>query len=81
MVGTRRHDTPGLVPFHPEPARATQGRAATREYQRLRDAGMRFHSPPLDAGPTRCCYGRDPDGNVVELLEFTRPDDPLRLGS
>jgi hypothetical protein len=32
------------------------------------------------AGPTRCCYGCDPDGNVVELLEFTRPDDPLRLG-
>jgi len=49
------------------------------EYQRLRNAGMRFHSPPLDAGPTRCCYGRDPDGNVIELLEFTRPDDPLRL--
>ena len=75
MDGTPGHDTLCPVLHHLEPARVIDG-----EYQRLRDAGMRFHSPPLDAGPTRCCYGRDPDGNVVELLEFTRPDDPLHLG-
>ena len=40
------------------------------EYDRLRSAGMRFHCPPQDApGIGRATYGRDPDGNIVELLE------------
>jgi len=30
---------------------------------------MRFHCPPQDVGDLRATYGRDPDGNVVELLE------------
>ena len=48
-------------------------------YERLRDAGVRFHCPVLDmeAG-IRATYGRDPDGNVFELLELdpsaARPD-------
>lgn len=42
------------------------------EYARLTAAGMRFHTEPKDAGdrPFRATYGRDPDGNVVELLEI-----------
>lgn len=42
------------------------------EYERLRAAGMVFHCPPQMAGTgLRATYGRDPDGNVVELLEAT----------
>jgi len=41
------------------------------EYKRLNNAGMTFHaSPPEAQGPMRAIYGRDPDGNVVELLEI-----------
>jgi catechol 2,3-dioxygenase-like lactoylglutathione lyase family enzyme len=39
------------------------------EYERLRAAGMSFHCPPQGLGALRATYGRDPDGNVVELLE------------
>lgn len=45
------------------------------EYERLREAGMRFHSPPYppaeQTGPgrARVVYGRDPDGNVIELIQ------------
>ena len=40
------------------------------EYTRLTAAGMRFHCPPQAVGEEiRATYGRDPDGNVVELLE------------
>lgn len=42
------------------------------EYERLSSAGMPFHAAPLKAGdrPLRATYGRDPDGNVVELLQI-----------
>ncbi len=43
------------------------------EYQRLKQAGMLFHCPPQDMGASRVTYGRDPDGNVIELLESTEP--------
>ena len=39
------------------------------EYNRLKNAGMRFHCPPQTVGDLRATYGRDPDGNVIELLE------------
>lgn len=40
------------------------------EYARLTAAGMVFHCPPQSVGDSlRVTYGRDPDGNVVELLE------------
>ncbi|MCP5027761.1 MAG: VOC family protein [Actinomycetia bacterium] len=42
------------------------------EYQRLSAAGMVFHCEPMAAGPgARATYGRDPDGNVIELLELS----------
>ena len=41
------------------------------EYERLRRAGMSFHCPPIQLGSrAKATYGRDPDGNVVELLEY-----------
>ncbi len=48
-----------------------------KEYERLSAAGMRFHCAPVQNGDARMTYGRDPDGNVIELLEFLNPDDPL----
>jgi len=41
------------------------------EYKRLLTAGMKFHSAPLAQESGYVIYGRDPDGNVVELIEFT----------
>jgi len=40
------------------------------EYERLVSSGMVFHCPPQNLGPTKVTYGRDPDGNVVELMEM-----------
>lgn len=47
------------------------------EYRRLSAAGVRFHSEPQDFGSFRATYGRDPDGNVFELLEVTAADSPM----
>lgn len=44
----------------------------TFEYERLTIAGMQFHSTPRDIGDGPFAYGRDPDGNVVELWEANR---------
>jgi catechol 2,3-dioxygenase-like lactoylglutathione lyase family enzyme len=41
-------------------------------YERLLAAGVPFHSPPQDLFPgVRTCYGRDPDGNVVEIQQLS----------
>lgn len=39
-------------------------------YQRLLDAGIRFHAPPQNFGGVKATYGRDPDGNVFEIQEI-----------
>ena len=50
------------------------------EHKRLSTAGMRFLSPPVDAGMgLKAVYGRDPDGNVVELLEVEGKDNPFAI--
>jgi catechol 2,3-dioxygenase-like lactoylglutathione lyase family enzyme len=49
------------------------------EYARLHAAGMVFHCPPQGNGALRATYGRDPDGNVVELLEVKDATSPVRL--
>ena len=41
------------------------------EYQRLKAAGMQFNTEPMAQDGSSMVYGRDPDGNVVELIEFT----------
>ena len=46
------------------------------EYQRLKEAGMTFHCPPGER--MRAIYGRDPDGNVVELMEVAE-SSPMAL--
>jgi glyoxylase I family protein len=51
------------------------------EFERLSAAGMRFHGRPIDRPPgvLRAAYGRDPDGNVIELVEVMTPDHPFVL--
>jgi catechol 2,3-dioxygenase-like lactoylglutathione lyase family enzyme len=47
------------------------------EFERLSAAGMFFHCPPQTGDGASFVYGRDPDGNAIELIEFASPDDPL----
>ncbi|WP_136162159.1 VOC family protein [Sphingomonas flavalba] len=50
---------------------------AQAEYERLSALGMEFHCPPGGAGTMLATYGRDCDGNVVELLQTITPDHPF----
>jgi catechol 2,3-dioxygenase-like lactoylglutathione lyase family enzyme len=38
-------------------------------YARLLEVGATFHCPPQRVGHSAATYGRDPDGNVFELLQ------------
>jgi glyoxylase I family protein len=55
------------------------------EFDRLRDAGMTFHGPPVAlGGGSAAIYGRDPWGNIIELYEIVGPHtipgtDPVAL--
>ena len=54
------------------------------EYERLSAGGMAFHCPPPPAatsgpGAQRSTYGRDPDGNVIELQELLDPHHRLSI--
>jgi catechol 2,3-dioxygenase-like lactoylglutathione lyase family enzyme len=43
-------------------------------YARLKAAGVVFHCAPIEfAGCATATYARDPDGNVIELLEAIAP--------
>lgn len=45
------------------------------EYQRLMASGMIFHCAPTTfSGEGKATYGRDPDGNVIELYEAEKSD-------
>lgn len=50
-------------------------------YKRLKAAGMRFHAPPQPiGGGSRGTYGRDPDGNIIEIIEIPNiPGHPLSI--
>jgi catechol 2,3-dioxygenase-like lactoylglutathione lyase family enzyme len=47
------------------------------EDERLSKAGMTFHAPPtaVEDGKIRTVYGRDPDGNILELQELAPSHD------
>lgn len=45
-----------------------------QEYERLKSAGVKFHCPPQAFGKMLATYARDPDGNVIELLEIPDSD-------
>jgi len=40
------------------------------EFERLHRAGVPFLSDPVPQSYVKVCYGRDPDGNLFELIEF-----------
>lgn len=41
-----------------------------KEYQRLKGLGMTFSQPgPIDVGHVKSIYGRDPEGNLIELQQ------------
>jgi glyoxylase I family protein len=48
------------------------------EYDRLTAAGMIFCRRPGDFGDVKAVYGRDPDGNIIEIQETT-PDQAVSL--
>lgn len=54
------------------------------EYERLSGLGMTFHGPPptseeLGQSRLRAIYGRDPDGNIIELQEVLDTRLPFAL--
>ncbi|MRT92416.1 VOC family protein [Ancylomarina sp. 16SWW S1-10-2] len=53
------------------------------EYERLVAAGMKFNAPPGDFvdGAVRATYGRDPDGNIIEIQEIMSKDFPFYLNT
>ncbi|MBK6286385.1 MAG: VOC family protein [Gammaproteobacteria bacterium] len=48
------------------------------DYDRLAAHGVVFNAAPFGASPQRFAYGRDPFGNVIELLEHAS-DDAIAL--
>lgn len=40
-----------------------------QEQARLSAAGVTFHSAPVSSSRAKATYARDPDGNVIELLQ------------
>lgn len=51
------------------------------EFTRLQSLGMTFgHSAPIDMGHVKTIYGRDPEGNVIEIQE-TAPDCDFKLAN
>ena len=50
---------------------AIEVRDIAQEYARLSAAGMHFQSDLVTQTPTiQMAYGRDPDGNLIELIDF-----------
>lgn len=49
------------------------------DYERLKGLGMEFNCPPGGSAATRATYGRDCDGNVVELLQIVEPECAFRF--
>jgi catechol 2,3-dioxygenase-like lactoylglutathione lyase family enzyme len=90
MIELFEYQTPPPCPAEPERPVCDHGLThicldvtdLDAEYARLKAAGMVFHCPPQQLGRSiKTTYGRDPDGNVVELQEITAPEHPLALSS
>ncbi|MEM7333794.1 MAG: VOC family protein [Chloroflexota bacterium] len=49
------------------------------EVARLKSLGVEFLSEPLQSNQRWLIYGRDPDGNLFELIEFLEADAPMSM--
>lgn len=49
-----------------------------KDYAHLKESGVEFNTEPNGESPNRWAYGRDPFGNVIELLEHN-PESPSAL--
>ena len=49
------------------------------EQARCEALGMRFHSPAQKSPELWFSYGRDPDGNVIELLKVLKPEHAMAI--
>ena len=51
------------------------------EYERLSKAGVKFNIPPPDfeGSAIRATYGRDPDGNIIEIQQILDKDHAFYL--
>ncbi|MYM63942.1 VOC family protein [Pseudomaricurvus sp. HS19] len=48
------------------------------EFKRLQSVGMTFPEPePINVGHVKSIYGKDPEGNVIEIQETVNCDFPL----
>lgn len=55
---------------------------AVAECARLEARGVRLHCPVIESDlPVAGTYGRDPDGNVFEILEVRDPSHPLAFAN
>ena len=50
-----------------------------KEYNRLLDNGVAFHSAPKDFGQVKATYGRDCDGNIFEIQEIIDQNHPAKV--
>lgn len=86
------YESPSPTPADPQRGPAHQGYThlcldvvdIDAEHARLSANGMTFHDVPpttdeLGHARLRAIYGRDPDGNIVELQEVLDPDVPFAL--
>lgn len=48
-------------------------------YERMCAAGGIFDRPPQDLGFVKAVYGRDPDGNLIEIMELIGENHPMEL--
>jgi catechol 2,3-dioxygenase-like lactoylglutathione lyase family enzyme len=49
------------------------------EQARCEALGMKFHCPAQKTDELWFTYGRDPDGNVIELLKVLKPEHPMAI--
>lgn len=55
---------------------------AVAECARLEKLGLRLHCPPIRSDlPVTGTYARDPDGNVIEILEVSEATHPLAFAN
>lgn len=49
------------------------------EWQRLSASGMTYSRRPVDFGDVKAIYGKDPDGNVIEIQEIMNHNHPIEF--